>query len=637
MIAPMKKVTLLVLETERERALKDLRGLGVVHVEEKHAESKNLTELKTLHNKLLQTASFLTEAAGKDAKKTKTSAVNGRPNEDAMLALVDEVLTLSERKKEIAVELAKITGIMQEYSGFGNFNPQDFAYLQEKGITVAIAAATTKQYDALFVPGVVSKKIEKSDLSVIKLGGDKKKVTFLIIAGKEGLPATIDSSVTILPLPEKSNNEYAKERKILHTELEAADRRLRELSVHIGELKAFTKINEKRIEFESVYAGMETAELRPGDETQNVAKIELSWLVGYIPVKDVGALKQLAAEKSWALVSDEPTEEDIVPTKLEGNAATKMIHPLFDFLNMFPGYFEFDVSWSVLLFFGIFTAMIFGDAGYGALVFLFGLFMAMKTKRAGKKVGAELRLLLYLSAMTIVWGTISCSWFGIDVSLVPAFLKNLSIDGLVNEETKNSNIMFVSFTIGVVHLVIAHVIAVFAEKKSLKILGHLGSIAMLVGMYCLILNLIVSAERFPMHNWMLISIAVGFVLDFVFCNYETGIGASIKASLKDIISKILGVVNVFSDIMSYVRLWAVGLAGASISMAVNSIAGPMLGSAIMFIFGILICVFGHGLNMALNVLSVIVHAVRLNSMEFSGHAGLAWSGIKYKPFMEMQS
>ena len=88
--------------------------------------------------------------------------------------------------------------------------------------------------------------------------------------------------------------------------------------------------------------------------------------------------------------------------------------------------------------------------------------------------------------------------------------------------------------------------------------------------------------------------------------------------------------------MSYVRLWAVGLAGASISMAVNSIAGPMLGSAIMFIFGILICVFGHGLNMALNVLSVIVHAVRLNSMEFSGHAGLGWSGIKYKPFMEQQ-
>ena len=104
-------------------------------------------------------------------------------------------------------------------------------------------------------------------------------------------------------------------------------------------------------------------------------------------------------------------------------------------------------------------------------------------------------------------------------------------------------------------------------------------------------------------------------------------------SLKNIISVLLGVVNVFSDIVSYIRLWAVGLAGAAIANTVNEMAGPILGGFVIFL-GILLLGFGHGLNMILNVLSVIVHGVRLNTLEFSSHLGMTWSGFKYKPFSE---
>jgi V/A-type H+-transporting ATPase subunit I len=95
----------------------------------------------------------------------------------------------------------------------------------------------------------------------------------------------------------------------------------------------------------------------------------------------------------------------------------------------------------------------------------------------------------------------------------------------------------------------------------------------------------------------------------------------------------LGITNVFSDIMSYIRLWAVGLAGGAIASTVNTMAGPMLGGFLMFA-GIILLVFGHGLNLILNVLSVLVHGVRLNTLEFSGHLGLSWSGTAYKPFAE---
>jgi V/A-type H+-transporting ATPase subunit I len=84
--------------------------------------------------------------------------------------------------------------------------------------------------------------------------------------------------------------------------------------------------------------------------------------------------------------------------------------------------------------------------------------------------------------------------------------------------------------------------------------------------------------------------------------------------------------------MSYIRLWAVGLAGAAIAQMVDGFAGPLLGHFIFFVFGIALFVFGHGFNMVLNVLSVLVHGVRLNTLEFSTHVGLTWSGFAYKPF-----
>ena len=108
---------------------------------------------------------------------------------------------------------------------------------------------------------------------------------------------------------------------------------------------------------------------------------------------------------------------------------------------------------------------------------------------------------------------------------------------------------------------------------------------------------------------------------------------------------LLGVVNVFSDIVSYIRLWAVALAGGAISATVNTMALKIFGSnggvvAKMVIFGILMVVllcFGHGLNVILNVLSVVVHGVRLNTLEFSQHLGMAWSGTKYRPFSENEN
>lgn len=644
MIAPMKKITLLVLEHERAQSLKTLRKLGVVHVESKQVQSRNLTELKTLQNKVILARSILSETMDKKEKKNEGVLVGLASTEEKRIALVERVIALNEEKRSIAAEGAHITAIIREYSGFGDFDPADFAYLKENGVSIAIASSLEKQYAELFLPdtkentGKKKNTKEKSELKTLRLAQDKNKCIFLIIAGDEGIPAKVDSSITILPLPEKRNSEYQKDLIALRERETAINAELKNLTRHTLELDAFKKILDKRIEFETVYAGMETAALQEAPDGQT--GLALAWLIGYIPAKEMPALKASVAKNNWALLSDDPTEDDAVPTKLEGNAVTEMIHPLFDFLNTYPGYFETDISWVFLLFFGIFVGMIFGDAGYGAVILLATLYMAIKKKRAGKKLGASLRLFMYLAAMILVWGTLSCSWFGIDPQYLPDFMTKICVKGispLVSDAEKNNNVMLISFTIGLAHLLIAHIIAIATGKKNLKIFADIGKMALLVGMYVVVLNVLslpFFGMELPIRTWVFVCIGVGFALDFVFSNYEGSIKASIIASLKDIINKVLGVVNVFSDIMSYVRLWAVGLAGASIIATVNSIAGPMFGKAVLFAFGLLICVFGNGLNMVLNVLSVLVHGVRLNTMEFAGHLGLGLTGFKYKPFSE---
>ena len=194
-----------------------------------------------------------------------------------------------------------------------------------------------------------------------------------------------------------------------------------------------------------------------------------------------------------------------------------------------------------------------------------------------------------------------------------------------------------------VQLTVAHIIGAVRNRKSVKALGDIGSILQLVGIFYLVLSLVVNAQVFSfglviggitISTIVIGLIAVGFVMSFVFSNYKDSIIKSILASLTNIVSVLLGVVNMFSDIVSYIRLWAVGLAGAAISATVNELAGPLFGNLMFVILAVVLLVFGHGLNMILNILSVIVHGIRLNTLEFSSHLDMSWSGHKFKPFEE---
>ena len=656
MILPMKKLTLLVLDSEKKAALKTLRNFGAVHVEKEAASSDTLTELQNIYARVQQAEALITESQPKKAEKAKSETLTLNRND--LLQAVDEILDLKDQESNTRAAINKLTGDIEAYGSWGDFDPNDIHSFEENSIYLTIGELSEKSYATL-----------PETIKTVRLAGGKKTVRFAIVSETVDVPTDLPSDFTPLILPDMRLSAMRTEREQLQKQLPSFKAKIGARTELLAPLKAEAKKLAKEIEFETVRAGMEvipleedtadasgtdssvtlaasgnaaTAAVGSGNAANGTAgpaskePIRLARLSGYILAEKQADFAGLAKANGWAFIADDPAEEDAVPTAMRHNRFVQLLTPLTDFLGTVPGYREPDISLWFLLFFGIFFAMIFGDAGYGGILVILSLIGIVKAKAKEQPAPLAMQMFLYLGVLTVIWGTATCNWFGISVDYIPAWLKNLSVPAISNateESIRNANLMQFCFTLGLIQLTIGHIISIVRNIRSPQILGHVGSIAMLCGMYVVVLSLVVSAERYQINQPVMIAVGGGFALNFIFSNYQTGIGQSIVDSLKNIITMFLGVVNVFADIMSYIRLWAVGLAGSAISATVNQMAGPALGSFLIFL-GVLLLFFGHGLNYIMNVLSVIVHGVRLNTLEFSNHVGLTWAGFKYEPFAE---
>ena len=656
MILPMKKLTLLVLDSQKKAALKTLRNFGAVHIEKETASSDTLTELQNTYTRVQQAEALITESQPKKAEKAQTETLTLSRND--LLQAVDEILDLKDQESNTRAAINKLTGDIEAYGSWGDFDPEDIRSFEENSIYLTMGELPEKSYTAL-----------PETIKTVRLAGGKKTVRFAIVSETVDVPVDLPSDFNPLILPDMRLSAMHTERERLQKQLPSFKAKIGARTELLAPLKAEAKKLAKEIEFETVRAGMEvipleedtaaasgtessvtlaasgsaaTAAVGSGNAANGTAgtaskePIRLARLSGYILAEKQADFAGLAKANGWAFISDDPAEEDAVPTAMRHNRFVQLLTPLTDFLGTVPGYREPDISLWFLLFFGIFFAMIFGDAGYGGILVILSLIGIVKAKAKEQPAPLAMQMFLYLGVLTVIWGTATCNWFGISVEYIPAWLKNLSVPAISNateESIRNANLMQFCFTLGLIQLTIGHIISIVRNIRSPQILGHVGSIAMLCGMYVVVLSLVVSAERYQINQPVMIAVGGGFALNFIFSNYQTGIGQSIVDSLKNIITMFLGVVNVFADIMSYIRLWAVGLAGSAISATVNQMAGPALGSFLIFL-GVLLLFFGHGLNYIMNVLSVIVHGVRLNTLEFSNHVGLTWAGFKYEPFAE---
>ena len=654
MIVPMKKVSIVVLDSTRRESVKQLRHLGLVHLEELTGSGPVLQAFKEASQETEKALAILEEIKiSKKNKAPQQSLANvSSPREKAQA-----IIAANDRKKSLLDHIAQDTQELERLANWGSVDPADFVALASKGTFLYMYEIPESKYFSI-----------DESVKTILVNRSNNLVRFLLLSETEVLerPASLPPEAYAVPLPERSTSQIAADIGTAKAEVARIEAQLVKEKVFTDALLAYRDSLASDIEFENVFSGMGhdgdsdtvdiTAIAKEDDlpvPTESVSPTALAWLTGYVPVDSFDAFKSACSANGWAYAATEPEAEDLPPTKLKNNKLVSLIYPLTDFLGVNPGYTEFDISGWFLLFFCVFFAMIFADAGYGVLIALMGLILALKSKNT-RTVGA---LVTVLGLSTCVWGVLTCSWFGIAPEKLPQALVDLSfapISSAKNPERYSQNQMEFCFMLALVQLTVAHLKCIVANRKSLKCLGDIGALMQLWGMFYVVFNMVVDGTRFPLSDTgnpipifggaivlpsitplVCISVlAIGFVLSFIFSNYEGSVGKSVLESCKNIISVLLGVVNVFSDTVSYIRLWAVGLAGAAISNTVNTMAGPMLGKLAFFMVAVVLLVFGHGLNMVLNLLSVVVHGVRLNTLEFSQHLGMTWSGTKYSPFRE---
>ena len=226
-----------------------------------------------------------------------------------------------------------------------------------------------------------------------------------------------------------------------------------------------------------------------------------------------------------------------------------------------------------------------------------------------------LNLLILLSGATVVWGALSGSWFGIPG--MPA------IPWLADEKTKDGNIQFFCFLLAFGQLALGRVWRAIHEGGLRSYIRHIGWALIIFGNFILTLKIIVWQGAFPV--WMYYIYGAGLLMVMLAdVNWKDP---------ADCFQFPFNVIGSFTDVLSYIRLFAVGMAGGCIASSFNNMGLDIFKASVWFIpFGVLAILAGHLLNIALGFMSVLVHGVRLNTLEFSNHTGLSWSGQKFKPF-----
>jgi V/A-type H+-transporting ATPase subunit I len=370
---------------------------------------------------------------------------------------------------------------------------------------------------------------------------------------------------------------------------------------------------------------------------------------GWVPAKEAESLVNHLADQGVAAAVQqiEPGEEEEPPTLIHYPAWANPILALFKILGTTPGYREYDLAPFFMLAMPIFTAMLVGDAGYGLLFILAALLFGKKLN-AAMKGKTETQLIFIFGVVTVLWGVISGNYFGVgpyDMLNTGGFWKPIgeilkplaflvtatSENGVwkVDDQAGRDITMMIAFSIGCAHLGLAHLRQLIGMFPSQKSIAELGWIGFIFGMFTLVWLMFFTPMISPMLT--LYILVASWCVIVLFCH---PVQNPLTRVLIGIVSNLMSISGAFGDVLSYIRLMAVGLASYYIASAFNNMACGMSGSLWGggVIFSVIILVLAHGLNIALCLVAVFAHGVRLNMLEFSTNSGVQWTGYPYAPF-----
>ncbi|MDB4349638.1 hypothetical protein OAA99_01645 [Omnitrophica bacterium] len=598
MIVRMKKLTLLASESYKDELLQKLRRIGVVHI--KHVTSPSADEISSLEETISQTKKTILILEGCGIPKA-AERVSWKASE--IPKRIKETTSIAAEREDVVKSLQFVEGRIEQFKPWGAFDPQDLRAFEDKNVSIRLYR-TTK--------GALKRAInERKTIHIINEDKQYVYIAQICQTGDEGLPfEEVKFTQESFEALYQKHESFKKRIEEIEDELRAKARAAESLRKHLSTL-------EGRRTFLNVMHGM-------GRERG------FSYLQGYCPSDSVKEITELAKRGGFGYLIEEPDEPESTPTLIRNPRWINIISPVFKFMNTMPGYGEYDISLWFLLFFSLFFAMLIGDAGYGVLFLGLTYFL----RRRLKNIPKEPFLLMYvLSFTTIIWGAITGTWFGSEyISRITPF--NALIIERVNSfiGTNQEFIIYLCFVIGVIHLSIAHLIKASRILNSLKVLAEIGWVLTLWGLFYTAGTLVINKTFPAFARYLLI---VGAALIVLFSNPQKNILKGILTSLAMVPLK---VISSFADVVSYIRLFAVGYATVAVASGFNKMA-LMLGfdSIICGLGAAFIMVLGHTINIALGLMSVIVHGIRLNMLEFSGQIEMEWTGTEYNPFREQET
>ena len=610
MITKMTKYSFVLLTGEKEGFLEQLQELGVVDISRSvkpiDSDSSVMFHKAERARKTLEFLESIDYSKDTDAEAiAKTTAnIEGDP--------VDFIEECRAKLTGLHIALANAEKQMNARLPWGEYDKKAVDGLSDVGYTVRYYRTDAKKFDEAWG--------ELYPLQVIS--NDGKKVWFVTVAPKD---EAYSFPVPEMPAPEGTSAEAAADIARIKTEIIDCKAGLLNAKDYIPAIKE--ACNSDLVELDR-YLAKEAGE--------GAAEDMITVFTGFAPAENDSDLVEAFDKMGVLYIKEEAAQEDNPPIKLKNNWFTRQFECFTEMYGM-PVYSEFDPTPILAPFYLLFFAMCLGDAGYGIVLLLFGLMLNKGWLKVGMFDGLG-NIIALLGAGTMVVGTVLGTFFGIgmyDASWIPEWLKSIMIVGNVDVPGVGVlNIqMLLAMGIGIFHICVAMTVKAicytkrFGWKENIATWGWLILIVGGVLTGLLALGKLLSPEAI---KWALIIIgAVSALAIYIFNTPGRNPLINVGAGLWDTYNMATGILG---DVLSYLRLFALGLAGGMLGQAFNNLALSVKGDAVMtWVPFVLILIVGHVINILLSSLGAFVHPMRLTFMEYFKNAGYEGKGSSYNP------
>ena len=599
MITPMTKLSILIYHRDYQSFLEKLRQHGVVHVHPKKTSLQD-ERYRTKLNSIKQVSNLIKQLEKLPAAQ---NPVDTELRNEALYNFINDKFKEIESLQQQLLYLQKEDSV---YGLWGKYPEKVLDDIKANNWDIRFFTVPARKYD--------NKWEEDFNAFVINELAGLRYFTTITPKGKD-----VDIEADTFTFPAMTKQEIDKKLADMNKIISDTNRYLSDVAPKaVQYLKEYVISIKEDNEFFKV-----------SDAAEHLAEEKLMSLEGWVPTEiQDNTIKWLDSQEVYYEASKPVINQDNPPIKLKNNRFARLFEFIGDMYSI-PSYWEIDLTPFFAPFFVMFFGFCMGDAGYGLL--MIAVVVALLLSGKMPKMRPVMWLGFFLGIGTTIMGTISGTFFGIELMKVDIPFVN-SLKGFMFREDGWYSAFYFSLILGVVQIIFGMCLKVVNLTKMYGFASSLPTIGWIVLILGGILSYLIAGVGLPLY----ICAGVGAVLIFLLNGPFTKIYSpfvNIGSGLWDTYNMLTGLLG---DILSYIRLFALGLSGSILGLVFNDLAMRMSGNipVVSTIIMLLILLFGHAMNIALSGLSAFVHPMRLTFVEFYKNAGFVGGGKKYDPFRD---